>query len=68
MLDSIQYKGETYKVGDKVSIIEMGDKLSSGRYNGTKGVIESVDDMGCLHGTWGSLALIPEIDTLTKIG
>ena len=68
MLDSIQYKGETYKVGDKVYIIEMDDKLSGGRYNGTKGVIESVDDMGCLHGTWGSLALIPEIDTLIKIG
>lgn len=68
MLDSIQYKGETYKVGDKVHIIEMADKLPSGGYNGTKGVIESIDDMGHLHGSWGVLALIHEIDTFAKIG
>ena len=26
------------------------------------GTVESVDDMGQLHGTWGSLAAIPGVD------
>lgn len=25
-----------------------------------RGVVESVDDMGQLHGTWGGLAALPE--------
>ncbi len=30
----------------------------------TEGVVESVDDAGQLHGTWGSLAAIPGTDTI----
>lgn len=26
------------------------------------GVVESIDDIGQLHGTWGSLAVIPDVD------
>jgi len=50
------------KVGDKIRIIYMDDELSGRRYNGKEGVIEYIDSMGQLHGTWGGLAIIPEID------
>ena len=32
------------------------------RYDGKEGVIEHIDGIGQLHGTWGSLAVIPEAD------
>lgn len=31
-------------------------------YDGRAGVITHIDDAGQLHGTWGGLAVIPEID------
>lgn len=34
-------------------------------YNGREGVVELIDDIGQLHGTWGGLAVIPEEDTFT---
>lgn len=33
-----------------------------------EGIVERVDDMGQLHGTWGSLAAIPGIDSIQIIG
>jgi len=32
------------------------------------GIVEHVDDMGQLHGTWGGLAAIPGEDEITIIG
>lgn len=31
-------------------------------YDGRTGIITHIDDAGQLHGTWGGLAVIPEID------
>ena len=48
------------QVGDKIQIIEMKDE---GSYTGKIGIVESIDDLGQIHGTWGGCAIIPEIDT-----
>lgn len=32
-----------------------------------QGVVEYVDDMGQLHGTWGGLAVIPGVDEIKII-
>ena len=50
------------KVGDKIRIVKMNDDLSGIEYEGREGVIEFIDSMGQLHGTWGGLAIIPKID------
>lgn len=47
------------KVGDKLLIVSMRNEP---HYNGKKGTITHIDDIGQLHGTWGSLAVIPEED------
>jgi hypothetical protein len=47
------------KVGKKVKIISMKDEPN---YTGRIGVIEHIDDIGQLHGSWGGCALIPGID------
>jgi len=52
------------KVGDEIQIHEMKGEPA---YTGRIGVVESIDDMGQLHGSWGSLALVPEEDTFVKI-
>ena len=38
------------------------EKLTGETYVNREGVITSVDDIGQLHGTWGGLAVIPEVD------
>ena len=57
------------KVGDRIRIVRMhynpslkGDKESCLAYAGTEGIVELIDGIGQLHGTWGSLAVIPEED------
>lgn len=52
------------KVGDKIRIIKMCDELSDIEYEGREGVIKYIDSMGQLHGTWGGLAIIPEVDVV----
>lgn len=52
------------KVGDKIRIISMEGELN---YAGKEGVVESIDDIGQLHGTWGGLAIIPEEDDFIVI-
>lgn len=54
------------KVGDKIRIISMDDPYVN--YNGREGVIEHIDDMGQLHGTWGGCAIIPGLDQFEIIG
>lgn len=49
-----------YKPGLKVRIIHL--ESEDNRYDGREGIIEYIDGIGQLHGTWGDLAIIPEID------
>lgn len=48
------------KLGDKIRIIHLQGE--DGRYDGKEGVVEYIDGIGQLHGTWGGLAIIPEED------
>ena len=36
-------------------------------YNGKEGIVEYIDSIGQLHGTWGGLAVIPECDTFVVV-
>lgn len=47
------------KVGDTIRIIEMKGEPS---YSGRVGVVEFIDDIGQIHGSWGGLAVQPEND------
>lgn len=53
-----------YKVGDKIKIIYMEGEP---HYTGKVGVIEHIDDIGQLHGTWGGLAIDLNYDKIEKI-
>lgn len=54
------------KVGDKIRIISMED-VRANDYNGKEGIVEYIDSIGQLHGTWGGLAVIPECDTFVVV-
>ena len=47
------------KVGDKIKIIYM---VGEPQYSGKEGVVEHIDDIGQIHGSWGGCALILGID------
>lgn len=47
------------KVGDKIKILSMQDEP---QYEGKTGIVEFIDDIGQIHGSWGGCALIPEVD------
>lgn len=49
------------KAGDRIRIVEMVDEP---HYDGREGVVEYVDSLGQLHGTWGGLAVQPDRDTV----
>ena len=53
------------KVGDHIRIIQL--KGEDSRYDGREGIVESIDSIGQLHGTWGGLAVIPEEDEFMVI-
>ena len=61
-----QQKESPYKVGQKVRIIHLEGEDT--RYDGKEGVIEHIDGIGQLHGTWGGLEIIPEADEFIVIG
>lgn len=50
------------KVGDKIRIEVMAGEP---QYDGKEGVVEYIDSIGQLHGTWGGLAVNPEYDDIT---
>ena len=54
--------GTEVKVGDKIRIIKMDDPLFGDKYSGKEGFVTLIDDAGQLHGTWGGLAVLPELD------
>lgn len=53
------------KVGDRIHIINMEDEPD---YKDREGVVEHIDDIGQLHGTWGGCGLLPDVDTYIVIG
>lgn len=55
-----------YKVGQRIRIIHLKGEDNS--YDGREGEIEQIDGIGQLHGTWGSLAVIPDEDSFIVIG
>ena len=46
-------------IGKKIRIIEM---TGEPQYTGKEGIVERIDDIGQIHGTWGGCAIIPEYD------
>lgn len=56
-------KEGTPKVGDEIAIFWLYDEPRAHEYVLRKGKIESIDDIGQLHGTWGGLAINPEVDS-----
>ena len=52
------------KIGDTIKIVCM---VGEPDYDGMIGVVDHIDDAGQLHGTWGSLAVIPELDEFEVI-
>lgn len=51
------------KIGDRIVIKGFAsDEPSAADYFGKEGVVESIDDIGQIHGTWGGLGLLPEDD------
>lgn len=53
-----------FKVGDKIRIVQMKGEPS---YDDRVGIIQHIDDQNQLHGTWGGLAIIPEVDKVEVI-
>ena len=53
-----------YKVGMKIRIINMAGEP---QYSGKEGVIQFIDSMGQLHGTWGGCAVIPSEDSFVVL-
>ena len=53
-------------IGDTIRIIRMEDAggrdTQAAGYAGRIGTVEFIDSIGQLHGTWGDLAIIPEVD------
>lgn len=53
-------------IGDTIRIIRMEDAggrdTQAAGYAGRSGKVEFIDSIGQLHGTWGGLAIIPEVD------
>lgn len=52
---------ESLYLGKTIEIVELSDEPFVS-YSGRTGLVEYIDDIGMLHGTWGSLAIIPEAD------
>lgn len=47
------------EIGDTIKIIMM---FKEPEYNDKIGVIEFIDDIGQIHGSWGGCAIAPEVD------
>lgn len=52
--------------GDTIRITKLDDPYDN-TYVGKEGVVEHIDSMGQLHGTWGGLAVIPGEDRFVII-
>lgn len=60
-----------YKAGQQIRIIHMDDNngkdTQAHSYNGKVGIIDFVDGIGQLHGTWGGLTVNPDVDAIEII-
>lgn len=56
-------KNEEY-LGKRIKITYMEGEP---QYTGREGLVNSVDDMGQLHGSWGGCAVIPGTDEFEVI-
>lgn len=54
------------KVGDTIRITKLDDPYDHS-YVGREGVVEFIDSMDQIHGSWGGLALIPGEDDFIVI-
>lgn len=53
------------KIGDRIVIKKLaadpsGDDPEARDYVGKVGIVESIDDIGQLHGTWGGFGILPQ--------
>lgn len=64
MKTQLQTPAGLVQPGTKIRIDSLQDPYRKD-YNGREGVVELIDDIGQLHGTWGGFAVIPEEDTFT---
>ena len=58
----INYIYKNYLLNHNLIIDNMDNEY---QYKNKEGKIEKIDDMNQLHGSWGGLAIIPEIDEVT---
>lgn len=47
------------KIGDKIRILHMDGEP---HYAGKEGIVEHIDDIGQIFGSWGGCAVIPGLD------
>ena len=71
MLSSLRTKfGEVYP-GTKIRIIKVedqnGNDWQASMMNNKTGVVDYIDDAGLLHGSWGGLAILPDVDEFEVI-
>ena len=52
------------QIGDTIRITYMKGEPN---YAGKEGVVKTIDDFGQLFGTWGGLAVIPDMDDFEVI-
>lgn len=65
MLQSIQTPKGLVSAGTAIRINKMnnpGSSIDDSHYNGKTGVVEFIDDIGGMHGTWGGLAVYESDD------
>lgn len=61
---------ETVKAGDTIKILWVDDcdyDTVVDSYIGHEGIVQFIDSIGQLHGTWGGLAIIPGTDKFKVI-
>ena len=49
-------------IGDKIKILRLCGEPIDRSYYGKEGIIKYIDDLGQFHGTWGGLAIDPDVD------
>ena len=68
MLTEILRQVEKVKKGDPIRMNDYGGKdLQARMYNGRLGVVEYIDSLVQLHGTWGGIAIIPKTNEFEVI-
>ncbi len=53
-------------VGDTIKILALDDPYSKD-YPGKTGTVTLIDDANTLHGTWGGLGVLPDVDAFMVV-